>query len=292
MQILRVPSSTISYSVDGLAPGADYTFSGIDLADQSVFSGVVVANGSGVASIVLPANLDGDYEIDFEGELDVVSVVRPYVDPTTKGITASEINSYAKNEELARAIIDSVVTEGFYYKKHVIEVTGNGSDYIPLWVDAKKVLQVYENNVLVYDSSSPSSYADSYEITKDKTAIVKHYVGQLNRDESASLILPAAASDIIGTQFIYGSFPKTYDYTIVLEVGYKKLPSDIVRAAELLIDDISCGKLDYQKRYVSDYSTDQFKIKFDAKSFEGTGNIVVDKILSKYVKSIRSIGVL
>lgn len=292
MQILRVPSSNISYKVDGLAPGADYAFSGVDLADHSVFSGIVVANSSGVASVALPSNLDGDYEIDFEGELDIASVVRPYVDPTTKGTTASEINSYAKNEELARAIIDSVVTEGFYYKKHVLEVTGNGSDYIPLWVNATKVLQVYENNVLVYDSANPSAYSDSYEITKDKTAIVKHYVGQLNRDESASLILPAAASDIIGTQFVYGSFPKTYDYTIVLEVGYKKLPSDIVRAAELLIDDIACGKLDYYKRYVSDYSTDQFKIKFDTRSFEGTGNIVVDKILSKYVKSIRSIGVL
>jgi hypothetical protein len=78
----------------------------------------------------------------------------------------------------------------------------------------------------------------------------------------------------------------------VLEHGYKKIPNDIVRAAELLIEDISCGKLDYYKRYVSDYNTDQFKIKFDTRVFEGTGNILVDKILSKYAKSIRGLGVL
>lgn len=294
MQILRVPSNAISYDVSGLIPGAEYPYVVRDLADSSISSfGDVVADQSGKISVALPNYLDGEYEVDVDGvDSDYVTVVRPYVDPTTKGTTASEINSYAKNEELARAIIDSVVIEGFYYKKHVIEVTGNGADYIPLWVDAKKVLSVYENNVLVYDANNPAAYADTYEITKDKTAIVKSYNGLLNRSESPDLILPAGASDIISTQFVYGTFPKTYDYTIVLEVGYKKIPSEIVRAAELLIEDIACGKLDYYKRYVSDYSTDQFKIKFDSRSFEGTGNIVVDKILSKYGKSIRSIGVL
>lgn len=292
MQILRVPSSTIAYSVDDLVPNAEYDFSLEDTADNSIFSSTVVANQSGVVTIDLPSNRDGEYEVLF-GDIDeIVTVVRPYVDPTTKGTTASEISQYAKNEELARAIIDSVIDDGFYYAKKVIETTGNGSDYIPLWINAGKVLEVYENNVLVYDADNSSNYEISYSITKDKTAIVKSYSGEINRLESADLILPAGASDIIGTQFVHGTLPKTYDYTIVLEAGYKKLPSDIVRAAELLIDDISCGKLDYYKRYVSDYSTDQFKIKFDSRSFEGTGNIVVDKILSKYVKSIRSIGVL
>jgi hypothetical protein len=292
MQILRVPSSTIAYTVDDLVPNAEYEFSWEDLTDNSVFSGTVVANQDGVVSISLPSNRDGEYEISF-GDIDeIVTVVRPYVDPTTKGMTASEISQYAKNEELARAIIDSVIDDGFYYNKKVIETTGNGSDYIPLWVNANKVLEVYENNVLVYDAENPSNYEFSYSITKDKTAIVKSYAGEINRLESAELILPAAGSDIIGTQFVHGTFPKTYDYTIILEVGYKKLPSNIVRAAELLVDDIACGKLDYYKRYVSDYSTDQFKIKFDSRSFEGTGNIVVDKILLKYFKSIRSIGVL
>ena len=59
-----------------------------------------------------------------------------------------------------------------------------------------------------------------------------------------------------------------------------------------MVDDLSCGRLDYYKKYVSDYSTDQFKLKFDSMVFEGTGNIIVDKILSKYAKSIRKLGVL
>jgi len=60
----------------------------------------------------------------------------------------------------------------------------------------------------------------------------------------------------------------------------------------LLVEDIKCNNLDYAGRYIKDYNTDQFKIKFDDRVFEGTGNMIVDKILSKYAKSIRIIGVL
>jgi hypothetical protein len=65
-----------------------------------------------------------------------------------------------------------------------------------------------------------------------------------------------------------------------------------VTAAETLIDDIVCGRLDYYQRYASQYSTDQFNVRLDDRVFEGTGNAIIDKILSKYSKSIRTVGVL
>ena len=164
---------------------------------------------------------------------------------------------------------------------------------MPLWVDAKKILQVYENNVLVYDASNPTAYVRNFEITKDKTSITQTYTGELNRSESADLILPAGSTDYLDLNFgIWGGFPKTYDYRVVVESGYTSVPSDIVRAVSLLITDIECGQLDYYKRYVTAYNTDQYKLQFDKRSFEGTGNILVDKILSKYAKSITRLGVL
>ena len=60
----------------------------------------------------------------------------------------------------------------------------------------------------------------------------------------------------------------------------------------MLIDDIKCGRLDYYKRYVKNYSTDQFKIEYDKRLMEGTGNILVDKILEKYKENIIRPGVL
>jgi hypothetical protein len=222
---------------------------------------------------------------------DTVEVVRPYIDPYSNGETASDIATLSANEELARAIIDSVIPQGFYYKKQTYETTGLGADYLPLWVDAKKILKVYENNVLVFDANSENNRT-VYEITKDKTAIVEKYSDILNRAESAPNVLPSSNSDLLDLQYSYRGFPKTFDYRLVLEVGYSVIPSDIVRATKLLVEDISCGKLEYPKRYVSSYNTDQYKIQFDKRVFEGTGNLIVDKILSKYAKSIKRLGVL
>ena len=270
-----------------------------DLADLSSTTQTVTDNAAYVWTITLSGKYDSDYRVvitDASGDIihdDTYQVRRPYLDPNTLAETASDIATKTLNEELARAIIDSVIPQGFYYKKTTFETTGLGADYLPLWVDAKKILQVYENNVLVYDASNPTAYVRNFEITKDKTAITQTYTGELNRSESADIILPAGSTDYLDLNFgIWGGFPKTYDYRVIVESGYTAVPSDIARAVSLLITDIECGQLDYYKRYVTAYNTDQYKLQFDKQSFEGTGNILVDKILSKYAKSITRLGVL
>jgi hypothetical protein len=162
---------------------------------------------------------------------------------------------------------------------------------------------------LVYDASNPDGAIlgeYNYLITTDKSAITKDpitAISSMNRAERSPLRIPLASSDSYGlfdtedsgnTQTITPGvgFPSGADYVFLLEVGYPVVPIDIQDATRLLIDDIKCGKLDYYKRYVKNYSTDQFKIEYDKKMMEGTGNIIVDKILSKYVNTITRPGVL
>lgn len=292
MELLRVTPYNIEAEISVEEAETEYEVTVQDLSDLSITTESLTSSTASVVSVTLPSRYDGNYLITIDGEETEVSVVRPYVDANTKAETASEIAAYKANEEVARAIIDSVIPEGFYFQKKVIETTGSGTDYIPLWINAKKVLKLYENNVLMYDAADASSYTVAYEITQDKTAIIQTWSEQLNRAEGAPLVLPAAQSDILDLQFAYRGFAKTFDYRIIVEAGYRNIPSDIVKAAELLIEDLACGRLDYYKRYVSDYSSEQFKIKFGGGVFEGTGNIIVDKILSKYAKSIRMLGVL
>ena len=293
MEILRVPpyaNIPVTYTVPTSVVDEDVTVTVTDLADLSIFTLEFDELSTGdTVTINLPGRYDSDYRVEVSIDGDVVSdttyeIVRPYVNPTTKGDTASDISAYADNEELARAIIDSIVGEGFYYKKKVLNFTGTGSDYLPIWDDVKKVLTVYENNKLVTDRE--------YEVTSDKTAIVEKSTDNINRAESAPLVLPAASSDSLDPQFIYRGFGKTWDYTITVEYGHTSVPSDIVKATEMLVHDIECGKLDYYKRFISSYNTDQYRIQFDKGLFEGTGNILVDKILSKYRKSVTKLGVL
>jgi hypothetical protein len=298
MEILRAqPYSnlTISFEVPSIVTlDSDITITVIDLADLSVQDTFSYSAMSGdIIQYPLSSKYDTDYQVIITADLDevetifddVFSIVRPYVTPSTLGETASQIAEYTRFEEIARAVIDSVIPEGFYYKKKVLETVGLGADYIPLWMDAKKILAVYENNVLVTDRV--------YEITKDKTAITETMLDIVNRDEQAPLIMPTAMSDIVDANLPpLRGFPNGYDYRFVLESGYPAVPSDIARAATLLIDDIKCGRIDYYQRYITSYNTDQFRLQFDKRMFEGTGNIVVDKILSKYAKSITRLGVL
>lgn len=249
-------------------------------------------------------------EITADGETvveDNITVERPYVDPATLGTTATEIATATENESLARAIIDSI-TGGFYFKTSWIETTGQGTDYLSVWERAYKILKVYENSELVYDTSldTPALGSWNYLITKDKTAITKdpiYLIGEFNRAESTPVGLAIAASDSISMFDTSDSgntlslrpgvlFNNGADYIIKLETGYKVVPYDIQDATKMLVHDIACGKLEYFKRYITDYSTDQFKIKIDSSSLAGTGNMLVDKILDKYVTNIGKPGLI
>ena len=298
MEILRV-SPYAEVPVNFVIPAgiidADITVTITDMADLSTSTLTFAESSSGeLLEISLPGKYDSAYRVEITKDLGILDeqilqdetyeIVRPYVDPSSKATTASDIAAYAVNEEIARAVIDSVIPEGFYYKKKVLHFEGSGSDFLPIWDDVKKILSVYENNVLVEDRQ--------YEVSSDKTAIIEKSSDNINRAESAPLVLPAASSDSLDPQFIYRGFSRGWDYLISVEYGYTTVPSDIVRATEMLVHDIECGKLDYYKRFISSYNTDQYRIQFDKGLFEGTGNIIVDKILSKYAKSITKIGVL
>jgi|688.fasta_scaffold06945_3 hypothetical protein len=242
---------------------------------------------------------------------DNLEIVRPYVNPVTLATsgTATDIAAYTEYENLARMMIDSI-TGGFYYNRTYLEVVGQGTDYIPLWKKTHKILKAYENAELVYDLSNttdgPALKNYNYIITKDKTAITKdpiEYVDSLSRAERKYPSIPVAPSDSISlfdtedsgnvqTIVPAAAFPEGIDCIFLLETGYKVVPVDIADATKLLIEDIKCGKLDYYKRYVKNYSTDQFKIEYDKRMIEGTGNIMVDKILNKYVETIIRPGVL
>jgi hypothetical protein len=278
-----------------------------DMADLSVHSTTTYTTPQPGTTLDNAANkfsgkYDNNYRLEvFQDELDGIllyeeyyEVVRPYVDPNTLGTTASEIAEYKILELVARSMIDTFVPEGFYNKKMTIVGTGNGSDYFSLWEKVYRVFKVYENNVLVYDRSTPDLSEYQYVITSDKTAIqrVREDVLELNRYESTAQNLPVASGDLGYYGYEGISFPSGYDYTFVVDHGYLRVPDDVEQAAKLLIEDLKCGKLDYYKRYVTAYNTDQFRIQFDKAMLGGTGNFLVDKILDKYVKTIVKPGII
>jgi hypothetical protein len=240
MEILRVPPYNTAANIEVNLASNVYTYTIEDMVDHSVITGTATSSEKKVITVPLSSHYDGQYSINVDDEEIFVDVVRPYVNPRAMSNKATEIAEYTKHEEYARAIIDSVVPDGFYYKKSILQTTGIGAEYIPLWMNARKVLAVYENNQIIYDASAPGDYERSYSISKDHTAVVKDYDGYLNRIEGSPINIPLAASDSSDVSFVRNRFYNGFDKII----------------------------------------------------FEGTGNLIVDKILSKYKDVLRAVRVL
>lgn len=302
MEILRVPPYPISTTWNLPDSNYEYIVYVEDLVDHSIEKTPIMSDQNGVVIYTLPAvkvQFDRQFLIRFydteeehiiyESNLDIV---RPYANPNNLGTTASEIAEYKKWELVARSIIDTYTGIGFYNHKSILQIQGNGLDYMPVWRDANRVLKVYENNVLIYDIDTPETNMFDYKVTLDNSAIVKVFTGETNLISTAIPFLPISRGDYVYDNRNYGTFTKGSDYLFVLDEGFRAIPPDVERAAEMLIDDLKCGRLDYYQRYVTSYNTDQFRIQFDKSILEGTGNVIVDKILDKYMKSITKVGVL
>ena len=302
MEVLRVPPYPLTTTWNLPDANYDYIVYVEDLVDHSIETTTITSDENGKVLYTLPAAkvqfdrsflirfYDSEQEhIIYESNLDII---RPYVDPNTLGTTASEIMEYKKWELIARSLIDTYTGIGFYNHKSILQVQGNGLDYMPVWRDANRVLKVYENNVLIYDIDTPDTNMFNYKVTLDNSAIVKVFTGETNLISTASPILPISRGDYLYDNRNYGTFTKGADYLFVLDEGFRAIPPDVEKAAIMLVDDLKCGKLDYYQRYVTSYNTDQFRIQFDKGMLEGTGNVIVDKILDKYMKSITKVGVL
>ena len=211
------------------------------------------------------------------------------------------------NERVVRGMIDAY-TGGFYCSFNRIEGEGMGTDYYPLPAGTIGIQKVWHNNVLEFDSAY---YNDEtmrpYILSFDGAAATIAQPDRFNRITGREPLthshghgdtLQLYGYDDFGPTTVgrwgeslgwdvvphsrRGLFPLNDDFAFLLESGWKHVPQDIQDAAQILTNDLSCGKLDYLNRYISEYSTDQFKLRFSSAGFGGTGNKLVDSILSKY----------
>lgn len=320
MIILRQPSEfPITLQYDGLDPLTDYTLKIYSTKSELVAEYDVTSDSNGTISQELEKffekfdddyavnvfSLDGDGEPENTVVMDNLSIKRPYVNPYLVGETPGEDEEAIYNERIARAIIDAI-TGGFYYTSDTIQITALGGDYLSVPNRINRINYVYRNNLQVYDRfASASVVQDTYFITPDHAAITIQQEGLYNRSESKPVSLPLAASDSFN---LYNDaddpiaaltkvrefdlFPEGYDFIISGEFGYPVVPSDIQDATKMLMRDISCNNLSYVNKYVTEYRTDQFTVKYSDLAWQGTGNRIVDQILQGYTANFYKLGVL
>ena len=318
MDILRQTPFPLTASYSGLLADTDYLVEIYDDHTSLIVSETITSSSSGVINYTIPnyfEKYDGTYSLyiytmDIDGVADETVVIdnlyiyRPYVDPRTLSDDECDVEEYTVLERTARHIIDTIVG-GFYYESKSEEASGLGADVLPLRKRANKINAVYENNVKIYDRIDPIEGQYVYVITPDSTALTIEVAGEYNRAQYKTVRLPIGASDsfmlygdnydqVLSLTEINGAplFPKDWDYIVSGEWGWPVVPQDIKDATKLLIDDIKCGRLSYISKYITEYQTDQFKIKYSDMSLTGSGNLIVDRILERYFTPIYRLGVI
>lgn len=322
MNLLRKPPFPLTVGYDGLDPDTPYAVVVYNTHAEAIFMQEVVSDAEGSIVVELSEHFskyDGAYSlhvyevtedptINDAVIIDTLYIYRPY-------FGADEDMTHA--ELLARHIIDSI-TGGFYYTVQLQETTGMGADFLPVHGRLCKVNYLYENNVLIYDRFDTESNQDIYIPSPDHTAITKYVdkgdyppqgnppspITRYDRKQSKPVKTYVAKSDSVphyGMYYTYspvsnykdmseydtiGFFPQDWDYVVVGEFGWTVVPNDIRHATEILIDDIICNRFNHGQRYISEYQTDQFRVKYNSQLLvTGTGNVQVDRILAGYTNS-------
>ena len=317
MNILRQPTFPLVASYTGLTASTGYIVEIYDDHTELIVSETVTSTAAGVINYTIPnyfEKYDGTYSLYIYTIVDAIAgetvvidnlyIYRPYVNPITIAPELCDVEEYSTLERTARQIIDTI-TGGFYYESKSLEMIGMGADVLSLPKRSNKINAVYENNVKVYDRIDPIVGQYVYLTTTDSTALTISISGEYNRSESKSVSLPTAVSDsftfyedTIRTRKTFpvnaGNpiFPKGWDYIVSGEWGWPVVPQDIKDATTMLIDDIKCGRLSYINKYVKEYETDQFKVKYSDLTSAGSGNLTVDKILERYSIPVYRFGVI
>ena len=330
MEIIRSQPFPLNFTAEGFSDNEDYVLCILDNHAQDLSEISVTSDSDGIIETELPnyySRYDDEYRVEVyiktgtnedgsaqRGDLvyvDTMTIMRPYFDVRPIVEDPEELPEMQQYEAIARSIINAI-TGGFLYERQTIETVGLGNDYLSIPFRLNKIVRVYENDVLVYDTDpvDPETWtnAKEYYITADKGAISTQIETPFgyNRMQSKPTTVQMPASDsftlyntndspnIIQNRSGSPMFPSGWDYIVEIETGWPIIPQDIKQATSLLINDLKCNNIPYMNAYIREYESDQFNLKFERDIFlsDKTGNRIVDRILSAYVRPIYRLGVL
>jgi hypothetical protein len=313
MEIFRIPPYPIIVQFDSLSVTTEYVLRLYDRGSGLFAMTSATSDGSGDISFTLPesvSNYDsqfqaivyqgtisedlvvwtyGDLDSYFAGEdYDVLdnepppydkqlviittnlSIVRPYLIPADIAPVVGDIPNYTKYERFARMQIDSIVG-GFYFKQKVLDLQGMGNDKLTIGQRINDIVSVMRNNVMVYDRDAVEN-EEEYSLTADYQSMLRRVYDEVNIIESKN---PRFS--------FWSTFPLGWDFKVRIETGWLYVPQDIQDATLLLIEDMACMTPNYLNKYVREYETKDFRVDIHRPAFAGTGNLMVDQVLQKYI---------
>lgn len=226
--------------------------------------------------------------------VDYIDIVTPYanmsdiIEDLNFGTDPSDPNYKSYHdiqmaEKYARKLIELYTTQFFYpyYDTHV--AYGYGSDILPLPFKLNELTQLYENDVLIYDSEDPTvTWLYTPIITESGFGI------RVNKNDMADGLVYSANGLVPPTiydQNYSGAFKKEYRYVVKGKFGWTSVPDNVEEACIILINDFFNKDLAWRNRYVKKIQTFDWTFEYMEDAHRGTGNYYADMLLQPYVLS-------
>lgn len=184
-------------------------------------------------------------------------------------------NDIKKLERRARLTVNAHVGFDFYKKKIEMTVYGNNSDVLTLHDNILRIDYIYEDDLLIYDgleNENPIGYPLDISFSKNRIRIKN----SLEKNKQLYEFPPFSIFDH------QGIFKKDYVYKIEGLFGWEYVPADVEEATALLVDYFLCNDFDIRNKNIAQLSNDSYSLKYGPDGFYGTGNLLVDNLLSNY----------
>jgi hypothetical protein len=225
------------------------------------------------------ASISGSNVVQTEG----FDVVTPYampaqfagryglsLDPQSPNYMSYE--SIVGLERTARKIIESYVGISFGKRRKSLTAYGANTDVLSLGEYVASVDKLYENGVLVWTADgSVDDFGYSVEVSDTGQGIrIVNNGFNIEESEPGAFMPP-------------GKFREGYRYDVLGLYGFQYVPTAVNEATLILCNDLLGKDATYRSHYMAEVAVRDWSFKFDSQAFNGTGNAVVDQLLSPWV---------
>lgn len=296
IEYLRADNAPLTLSYSASTYATNVYFEAYDLdTEEFIQGGKGVSGASSVYSITFNSDstsYDRNIKIEYittsasgaHADIQYISFIRPYasierivnladVDVTTLG--SASASKLQKLERRARLNINAFLGFNFYKEKRTMTVYGNNTDVLTLPDPLYRIDAIYEDDLLIYERDNENIELE-YPIEVGPSS---NRIKIVNSTEKYKETFEFPKFSV----FYYdGLFKKDYSYKIDGVWGWDYVPSEIEEATALLVNDYLCNDFNIRNKNISQLSNDSYNIKYGEDSATGTGNLLVDNLLSTY----------
>lgn len=193
---------------------------------------------------------------------------------TASAIDQQPADFIQKLERKARYLINAYINSEFKFEYKTVGAYGQNTDLLHLGQRIESFDKITSDDYVIYDSTEEpvlDILGATLTVAPSKFAIkiVSEGVNITEWVDQNPLQNPSY-------------FGKDSAYLIRGEYGWKAIPEDVKVAVYELINDFVCNDSIYRNKGLKSISNDSFNIQFADGMLNGTGNLYVDSLLSKY----------